>query len=297
MGLCYPLVINDQRNLPQGYNGPVSIWDIDKTYLATRFSSVRGLTRIPVEFAVDKRAIPGMPAVIQGLRKGPGPDYACVPLYFISASPPQLQKVLEHKMLLDGVEYDGITSKDWLRTLMHLRPRRLREQVGFKLCALLAGRQRRPMAEEYLFGDDVEKDAAAYFLYAGLLSGDVSPDDAEGIMVEEGVRWYDRQCVFTLLEGLPDERGQVKRIFIHLEQNTLPEEFEVFGKLVVPVKGACQLGLALHQMGLIDPEMVREACEVAASESRLPGESLDTLVADARKRHLITAKKLRSLDL
>ncbi len=273
------------------------IWDIDKTYLATRFSSVRGLARIPVEFAVDKRAIPGMPEILRGLRKGPGQEFACAPLYFVSASPPQLQKVLEHKMLMDGVEYDGITSKDWLRTLMHLRPGRLHEQVGFKLCALLAGKQRRPMAEEYLFGDDVEKDAAAYNLYAGLISGDVSTDDAEEIMVEEGVKRDDRRCVFTLLEGLPDERGRVRRIFIHLERNTLPEEFESFGKLVVPVKGACQLGLALHQMGLIDPEMVRQACGAAASASRLPGESLDTLVADARKRHLITAKKLRALGL
>ena len=117
----YPLCEIDNRSLPPDYAGPVFIWDVDKTYLSTHFSSLQGLVRIPVEFPIDKRAIPGMPELVRGLRKGRGAGVACAPLYFITASPPQLRSALENKMLLDGVEFDGITFKDWLRTLIPTR--------------------------------------------------------------------------------------------------------------------------------------------------------------------------------
>ena len=169
MSQAYPLRIHDQRTLPDGYDGPVFVWDIDKTYLATRFSSLQGLSRIPLEFAVDKQAIPAMPEVLRGIRRGPGPGYGCVPLYFVTASPPQLRGVLEHKMILDGVEFDGITFKDWWRIMKQGRPGRFLDQVGFKVCALLEGRRRRPLATEYLFGDDAESDADAFALYASLV--------------------------------------------------------------------------------------------------------------------------------
>ncbi|HQF25177.1 MAG TPA: hypothetical protein PL065_17065, partial [Polyangiaceae bacterium] len=158
---CYPLSVVDDRIFSLDYDGPVFIWDIDKTYLATRFSQPKYMARIPIEFAVDKQAIAGMPEVLRGIRRGTTAAFACAPLYFVSASPPQLRAVITRKMLLDGVEYDGITFKDWAKTIMQRRPGRLKEQVGFKICALLEGRRRRPMASEYLFGDDVEKDAVA----------------------------------------------------------------------------------------------------------------------------------------
>jgi hypothetical protein len=238
-----------------------------------------------------------MPEILRGLRRGPGPEFACTPLYFVTASPPQLRKVLEHKMLLDGVEYDGIISKDWLKTLRQLRPGRLREQVGFKLCALLAGRQRRPLAEEYLFGDDVEQDAVAFSLYARLIGGEFSTDAAEKSMKAEGVKQDDQHCVFALLNKLPVTLGKVKRIFIHLERNTPPARFEQLGVLVVPVKGACQLSLALYELGLVDQETVHQACEAVSSGSGPTTLSIDTLVADARARGLISADKLSELAL
>lgn len=295
MGKRYPLSVDDQRTLPEGYDGPVFTWDIDKTYLSTHFSSVKGLARIPVEFAVDKQAIPGMPEVLRGLRRGPGPEYACAPLYFVSASPPQLRGVLENKMLLDGVEFDGITSKDWLRTLVQFRPGRLHEQVGFKLCALLEGKRRRPLSVEYLFGDDVEKDAVAYSLYAELIGGALSTGQAGERMEAEGVKGDDRRSVLALLDGLPSDRGAVRRIFIHLESKTPPDEIERIGELVTAVDGACQLGLALFEMGLIDGEAARQACAAAADGSDSPEESAGAWRDDAVRRGLLSAKNARLL--
>lgn len=296
MARRYPLSVTSERYLPEEYEGPVYIWDIDKTYLLTSFSSLHGLARIPLEFAVDKEAVPGMPEVLRGLRRGTGTGYDCVPLYFVSASPPQLRGVLENKMTMDGVEYDGITSKDWLRTLLQLRPRRLKEQVGFKICALLTGRLQRPLSTEYLFGDDVESDAVAFSLYSRLVSREIPGKQVGRMLSGAGVRSYDRLCIYRLLDELPERVGGVGGIFIHLEKGSPPEEVESAGESVVAVRGAFQLALALYAMGLVDEETVRQAKERIPSGRDAPGDFRE-LVEDATDRKLISRKELRGLEL
>jgi len=296
MHVSYPLRIDDHRTLPDGYDGPVFVWDIDKTYLSTHFSSLQGLSRIPLEFAVDKKAITGMPEVLRGIRRGPGPGYGCVPLYFVTASPPQLRGVLEHKMILDGVEFDGITFKDWWRIMKQRRPKRLLDQVGFKVCALLEGRQRRPLATEYLFGDDAESDADAFSLYASMVQDELSAREALDRMEEVGVRDDNKRCVLSLLDQIPRTRGKVKRFFIHLEKRTPPEEFERFGLLVAPVRNGFQLSLALYELGLVDEDTVLQCRDAASSASGAPGPGFESLITDAVDRRLITGRKLRSLD-
>lgn len=296
MKKTYPLSMSDERTLPQDFAGWVYVWDIDKTYLATAFSSLRGLLRVPLEFAVDKRAIPGMPEVLRGLRRGPGPEFLCAPLYFVSASPPQLRGVVAQKMLLDGVEYDGITFKDWLGTLLQLSPYRLREQVGFKLAALLHGRRRRRHAREALFGDDVERDVEAFDLYARMLSGEVGAGEAEAEMKRHGVRRADRRFVRAALDEIPSPRGTVERIFIHLERDTAPERYTRFGPRVCAVRGACQLSLALYAEGRVDAECARAACRAVRS-SRHRHHDVPRLVEDALARGLIDRERLASLEL
>jgi len=297
MASRYPLSTEDERELPEGYAGPAFIWDIDKTYLSTAFSSLRGLLSIPLEFAVDKIAIPGMPEVIRALRRGPGEGYEGSPLYFVSASPPQLRGVLEHKMLMDGVEYDGITSKDWLRCLLEGRPGRLREQVGFKICALLSGRLNRPMSREYLFGDDVEDDTAAFDLYARMINGEISPGEAADAMRSEGVKRDDRRCAFALLETLPRKLGRVERFYIHLARNTPPEKFAEYGDRVVPVRGAGQLALSLFESGLVDSSAVEDVFEAIEVKSRSPEELVTLVTSDALARGLVSGEKFSSLEL
>lgn len=296
MPTSYPLQVDDQRTLPDGYTGPVFIWDIDKTYLSTNFSSLQGLSRIPLEFAVDKQAIAGMPECLRGIRRGPGPGYGCVPLYFVSASPPQLRGVLEHKMILDGVEFDGITFKDWWQIMKKGRPKRILDQVGFKVCALLEGRQRRPLAMEYLFGDDAESDADAFSLYAGLVHESMSYGEARDRIADAGMREDNQRCALALLDRLPEKRGKVKKVFIHLETGTPPEQYDRFESLVAPVRGGFQLSLALFALGLVDEDTVRQCREAISPASGTPDPELDALIADAVDRRLISRQKLRRLD-
>ncbi|MCC7343356.1 MAG: hypothetical protein IT573_00355 [Deltaproteobacteria bacterium] len=295
MGRGYPLSVGNDRVLPAEYAGPAFVWDIDKTYLSTAFSSWRGLARVPVEFAVDKRAIPGMPEVLRGLRRGPGREIECRPLYFISASPPFLRGTIEGKMLLDGVEHDGITFKDWLRTLLELRPGRLFEQLGFKMAALLRGRLDRPRSREYLFGDDYERDAAAYSLYARWLHGELKIGELDETLASERVAADDRRHILAAAGRIPEARGRVGRIYIHLERNSRPQDFKKYGELLVAVRGAWQLSLALYQEGLVDLACVRAARDAVLSAPDHRFGDVRELGADALKRKLISREKWRRL--
>ncbi len=295
--LCYPLSVLDERSFAPDYDGPVFVWDIDKTYLATRFSQPRYMARIPIEFAVDKQAIPGMPEVIRGLRRGTTPVFACAPLYFVSASPPQLRPVIARKMVLDGVDYDGITFKDWARTLRQRRPGRLREQVGFKICALLEGRRRRPGACEYLFGDDYEKDAVAYSLYARIVDNELGGAELDSALAAEGVQPDDRRCVSRLRAALPEKLGPVRRIFIHLEKRSPPSDFEGFGPRLAATRNAFQLALALFELGLLDAKAVRQTAHALQAASTFGRVDFDDLMADAVARGLVSAETVRDLEL
>jgi hypothetical protein len=295
-GEGYPLSVFDYRTLPKGYEGPVHVWDIDKTYLSTHFSSLGGLGRIPLEFAVDKEAIPGMPAVLRGLRRGAAPEYACVPLYFVTGSPPFLRSGIEERMLMDGVEYDGIIFKDWMKTLRHRRPGRLKEQVGYKVCALLTGRISRPRAAEYLFGDDVEQDALAFDLYARILEGGISAGETVSRLIEAGVPKADRKNIFTLLDRLPLRRGPVNRIFIHLARSTPPEMFDGYGERVLPVRSSYQLALALYELSLTDRQTVEQTHAAVFGAADDTEARVREEADDALERGLISEVNMNSLN-
>jgi len=284
--LPYPLKVVIFRDLPADYRGKVHVWDVDKTYLDTHFSSFRGMARIPVEFSVDKKAIPGMPEILRGLRWGNGETtYTGTPLFFVTASPSAMEGVLRRKMLLDGVEYDGLVMKDWLGCLKQFRPGRLREQLGFKVCALLTLRLIHKHAFEYLYGDDTESDPQAYALYADLLNGDLSAGEAEIRMESLGISKDDRRCVQELLDRLGQVKGRVERAFIHLERGTPPSRYFNLGPVITPVRGAGQLALALYEQRLITMDAVTRT--MAACETSPRWRVTQEMVLDAIERGLI----------
>lgn len=295
MKVRYPLKFTNDRELPADFNGNVFIWDIDKTYLATHFSSLGGLARIPIEFAIDKESIVGMPEVLRGIRRGSGPTFAAAPLYFISSSPPQLKPVISKKMLLDGVQPDGFTFKDWVATLRQLKPKRLKDHLAYKLCALLYGRSFRPQATEYLFGDDVERDAEAYSMYSSILKGDINIDTLDGTLASNMVPFEDRQSIIQLVLDLPKNRGSIGKIFIHLARGTDPKELNNFGPLITPVRNSFQLSLVLYELKLVDNNTVFQTAtslRKALGQSQQPfEETLD----DAIRRRLVTDKTLNEL--
>lgn len=228
----YPMIRRVERTLEPDYAGPVFVWDIDKTYLDTRFSELKGLLTIPFEFGIDKHAIEGTVQLLHGLREGPsGREHR--PIFFVSASPPQIASSIERKMLLDGVEWDGITYKDPLRMLLRRQPDQLREQVAFKLSALLVlFGELPPGAQLHLFGDDLEKDAFIYAAFADAVAGRLRGERLRQCLVKSGVRDQYARAITARVGDLP-VRDAVAGIYIRLERDAKGAAIKPFGPRVV----------------------------------------------------------------
>ncbi len=193
-------------------------------------------------------------------------------------------------MLKDGVEQDGLIFKDWMNCLWQGSPRRLFEQLGFKIIALLTLRLQYPLACEFLFGDDVECDAEAYETYARIIEGKLRGLRLKRFLIRRGVLPEDVQLIKDKVDKLPKNIGKVSCIFIHLEAKTPPEKFKVLGKRVVPVQGAFQLALALYSWKLLDGEAVRATYQALLNQKKLTEQEGRALMQDARRRRLISLR-------
>jgi hypothetical protein len=205
----------NERRFAADWRGDIYLWDIDKSYLDTSFSSLRGLLAIPFEQAIDKRALPGTVPLLRALRHGARDESDLCPIYFISGSPKGLRRVIEKKMTLDGVQFDGIAFKDQLGLVKAGRPRGIVEQVGYKLKALLAYRREHPAGARYfLFGDDVERDLDCFLLFGEVCAGLRGPALRERLR-SMGVNGRDVGEATSLADALPVELDPVARVFIH----------------------------------------------------------------------------------
>lgn len=293
----YPLDRSNERRYAPDFSGRVYVWDIDKTYLASEIHSIRGLLAIPLEFAVDKRNVAGTGALLRALRRGTAPrgETRSNPIYFVSASPPQLRSVLQRKMLLDGVEYDGITFKDQLALVRRGKIGKLREQVGYKLSALLLNRRELPWdVREALFGDDSESDALVYSLYGDVVAGRLRGDALNRTLLKNGVRQEDVEYIIGLTEDLP-EREVVELILINLENRTDPRRFARFSPRVVACHDTFQMALRLYEDGHITADSVIEVGRVLTTRYARQAPSLLRSAADLVARGQIGLETLGSL--
>jgi hypothetical protein len=269
----YPLERRNDRIFPPGYSGIIYVWDIDKTYLESDFDSWLGMLKIPFEFAVDKRSIAGADQLLRAIRRPEegGPSSG---LYFVSASPNGMRKTIEKKMLLDGVEHDGITLKDWRGIVRSGRVAKLREQVGYKLSALLLGRRDLGWkAKEILFGDDSESDALSYGLYADIVAGRLRGEKLAGILRKNGVSKEDAHYVADLSADLPP-MDLVERIYIHLEKGTRASAFDEWGPRLVPCRGTFQMAACLVRDGQLAVGALADQAEDLMTHHSLAADDL-----------------------
>ncbi len=205
----------------------IARWDLDKTYLRTEFDTFRDLVKTAFERADEKRTNPGAATLLREMvRSG-------VAVHILSGSPEQMRRRLEDKLRLDGITWESFTLKPNLENLLRLRFRAVKDQLGYKLPALLRSRAAGARSagappHETLFGDDAEADAFVYSLYADVVSGHVTPEQL--LEVCERGRVYP-DVMQTLAEDARtiDRFEAVERILIHLEGQTPPENFRVYG--------------------------------------------------------------------
>jgi hypothetical protein len=227
-------------------DGPTHVyrWDLDKTYLRTEFDTVIALIKTAFEKPEEKRAVPGASALLRELRQG-GAARIC----FISGSPRQMRKVLTKKLHLDGVEFDEFILKPNLRNMLTGRFRAMREQVGYKLPALLAGRAGLAAeTPESCFGDDAEADGFIYSLYADVIAGKIDRATLVELLERAGTYEDDAQRAVSLAAALPSGDA-VRRIFIRLDRHSPTSRFDRYGERLVPIYNYLQAAAVLWQDG------------------------------------------------
>lgn len=238
------------------YDGIICTFDLDKTYLDTRFESLRKLVRIPFEKAEEKKTIPGVAAVVRELRRGVTNSQVPVPVYFISGSPEGMHKVVAEKLKLDGVSFDGILFKNWRAAVKKFQFKKIVDKIGFKLGALVYARSIFPVkAHELLFGDDSEYDATIYALYSDIVSGALDSFEVLTILKKWEIARDEMNLIADNLKRLKDSgfkyRDAVERIFIHLEQGTPAHYHTTLSEKVVPTRNYFQTAVILYKMDAI----------------------------------------------
>ncbi len=297
-------------------------WDLDKTYLQTDFDSVRALLRTAIERASEKRNVPGAATLLRELRRA-ARSGETTRVCFVSGSPKQMRRVLTEKLRLDGIEFDEFILKPNLRNLLTGRFRALREQVGYKLPALLTGRAGvTRSAREVCFGDDAESDAFIYSLYGDLLAGRISRPQLEQILERAGTYPDDASRTVALFESVYQSQpphgtaGQshpelsalpspalsgpfvheiVGRIFIHLDRRSAPRRFDRYGARLVPIYNYFQAALVLHQDGRLAADSVVRVAVEMVDRHEYSLEALRNSLQDLLRRGRLSVETVRQL--
>jgi hypothetical protein len=266
----------------------IARWDLDKTYLRTEFDTLRDLVRTALERPDEKRTNPGAATLLREMvRSG-------ISVHILSGSPEQMRRRLEDKLRLDGIKWDSFTLKPNLTNLLKLRFRAMRDQLGYKLPALLDARTRATppalddpdIRHETLFGDDAEADAYVYSLYADVIAGKVDDETllricSRGNMYEDVI-----ESVTQSVQRMTREDA-VERILIHLERQTPPDDFAAYGKRAVPFYNYFQAALVVQEDGRIPAEAVLRVAVELVVQHRFDGDALARSYLDlARRGHL-----------
>lgn len=283
----------------------VTRWDLDKTYLRTEFHTARDLLRSAMERPDQKRAVPGAPRLLRELRR------RGARIHILSGSPRQMRRALTERLSLDGVSYDELTLKPNLSNLLRLRLRALKDQLSYKLPALLEARVRErnvlrlPASPEVLVGDDSEADAFVYSLYADLCLGRVDADHLRAILRAGEVDARTRARCLDALSGLrppalldgeePPSPAASFRLLIHLDQQTPPSRFASYGERLVPFYNYAQAALLLVEDGHLPAAAAYRMAQELCDQFRFDLDALARSYLDLKRRGHLDGKALAEL--
>lgn len=259
----------------------VFVWDLDKTYLDTTIESLSQLFRTAMERAFNKKNVPGTNTLLQNLaqtwqeKKG----QTRFPLYFISASPPQMEVRIAEKFSIDSIRPFGCFYKDNLQNLTPKRFWRLNKQVGYKIQALLQLRLKlKENVRQICWGDDSESDAVIYNLYSDICARRLGAQDLRNVLKNLSVTGEQIDEILLLQSQIP-ENDPVEKIYINLAIDTDPDYYLKFGRRTLPTYNTFQVACDLFQ------------------DQRLPVESVGTIAQDMIFNYSFAPEELlRSFD-
>lgn len=237
----------------------IYVWDLDKTYLDTHWQSVRDLFRASFADNYHRNNVPGTATLVNSLKQSwqqKNGEAVPLPIFFITASPPQMEKKIREKLVSDEILPLGIFFKDNLRNLWPGRFWKLKQHVGYKVTALMYLRTLlKSNITQVLWGDDSETDAVIYSLYSDLCSRRLQGEDCEKVLKAFQVTNEQIQRIFATQSQI-DPMDPVEKIYINLAVDTDPEYYMKFGRRMIPSYNSLQIALDLFQDGRLSLEHI-----------------------------------------
>ncbi|MGE0631875.1 MAG: phosphatase domain-containing protein [Pseudobdellovibrionaceae bacterium] len=288
------------RYVPEGlekHSEEVYIWDLDKTYLDTSWGTLSELLRTAVERAFNKKNVPGTKTLIQALQASwqEKRGNSLFPLYFITASPPQMEERIAEKLEHDKIRPFGCFFKDNLQNVRPGRFWRLTKQVGYKVQSLLQLRVRlRENAKQILWGDDSESDAVIYNLYSDICSRRISASEIRAVLKGFFVGGDQVDTILLLQSQIP-ENDPVEKIYINLAEDTDPDYYLKFGRRTVPTYNTFQTTLDCFQEKRLNLEHVSRIAQDMIVNYGFTPEELARSFDDLIRRQILAEATVRTL--
>lgn len=276
------------ENLERAFS-EVYVWDLDKTYLDTSWASVSELWRTVIEKAFQKKNIPGTASLVRALRSDweDKRGQLAFPIYFITASPPQMEEKITQKLELDEIKPLGAFYKDNLKNWKPSRWWRLTKQVGFKVQALLQLRTRlKEDVRQVLWGDDSESDAVIYSLYSDICSRRHSEKELIDILSNLHVIGEQTETILDLQEQIP-VNDPVEKIYINLATDTDPEYYLKFGRRCVPTLNTLQAALDLFQDGRLNVGRILNVAKDMRDNYAITREEMESSIDNLVRRQIL----------
>lgn len=227
----------------------IYVWDLDKTYLDTSIDSLSGLLSTVFEKAFAKKNVPGTPDIIRSLSRYRKKHFneEFFPLFFVSASPPQMESKVYEKFGLDEIQPIGMFYKDNLRNLVPKKLLFLKKQIGYKVQSLLQLRTRLSKNVKMIcFGDDSESDATIYNLFSDICARRHTETQLTNLLEDLGVSYSQIDEILRLQTLIPIH-DPVEKVYINLATDTDPEYYLKYGRRTLPTYNSFQVALDLVQ--------------------------------------------------
>ncbi len=236
------------------------ICDIDKTYIETRFETPMAMLKIAFENAEEKVTVTGAPIALLAARWGNFHSGAlnaeANSLHFLSASPPQLRRVIRSKLAIDGLDWTSDTFKNQAYNIKSRKLKFLKQHVAYKTATILKQMSQAPRDARFiLIGDNAELDAFIYLGVQLFVEGKLSLDAYREYLSFGGVN---DEVLPTLVPYLRLQREPVSvaGILIRKAPGYPLVEAPPLTQLVLPFDHYFEVILHFHSWGMIDESMI-----------------------------------------
>jgi hypothetical protein len=160
---------------------------------------------------------------------------------------------LRSKMEFDGIEHEGLILKDQLRHVRSGEFKKLKEQLGYKLGALLSLWYFLPKTSRLvLFGDDSESDAIVFTVFSLVTSGQINGKALYTFLLDLGV--YRQEAIRVSWLSRQFEKNPSNPIlaaFINLDLNLAPTVFGSYAPFFYATENTLQAAAVAFENGMI----------------------------------------------